>query len=99
MQSEGLLAYHGYAFAALRQLGAGFELASLYLAWLGARGVLELDAPARDLMSISSTAKALVLKTARAVNAKKATDFVPMLVELEMSYASAMDALARRLGG
>ncbi len=34
LQSQGLAHYHAWAFATTRQMGSGFELAALHLAWL-----------------------------------------------------------------
>jgi len=71
IQGEGLPVYHAWAFATIRQLGAGMELLALHLKWRGdetsARAAAELD-------KISQSAKALILKGARAVNAKRALD-------------------------
>ena len=93
------LAYHSYAFATLRQLGASFELASLYLRWLDhgfgdARMVQAADAFA----DISSVAKSLVLKGARAVVTKKLIDFSPMLDRMRDSWDDGMALLERRFG-
>ena len=66
LTGEGLAFYHAWAFATVRQLGAAFELAALHLEWLG-DGAL---APAATAFSaLSTTAKAFILKAARAVNA------------------------------
>ena len=96
--SDGL-EYHSYAFATLRQLGASFELASLYLGWLdhgfGDRPIVQA---AEAFADISSTAKALVLKGARAVVTKKFTDFSPMLDGMRDSWDIGMELLERRFG-
>ena len=79
LQTEGLARYHAYAFATIRQLGAAFELASLYLRWLSPQGAGELAAAADAFAGISTAAKTLILKGARAVNARRATDFGSLL--------------------
>jgi hypothetical protein len=96
LKTEGLATYHAHAFATLRQLGAAFEMAALYMRWLEARGERDLLPIAEDFNSISENAKALVLKTARAVNAKRAVDFAPILEAIEQSWARALGALAAR---
>jgi hypothetical protein len=94
--SDGL-AYHSYAFATLRQLGASFELSSLYLRWLaytfGDAGIVEA---ADAFGEISSTAKALVLKGARTVATKKAANFAPMLDRMQDSWEVGMERLESR---
>jgi hypothetical protein len=89
--------YHSYAFATLRQLGASFELAALYLNWLdqgsGYAGIVRaIDA----FEQISTTAKALVLKGARAVVTRKPADFAPMFDGMQESWDVGMDLLASR---
>ncbi len=99
LKGEGLGAYHIYAFATIRQLGSAFELASLYLRWLGRHGEAGLEESAASFMSISDTSKSLILKTARAVGAKKAVDLGPMLSDLERAWADGVLHLARRYDG
>lgn len=96
LQNEGLPLYHGYAFATLRQLGANFELASVYLEWLAANGEQELGEAQAAFADISAGAKAMVLKTARAVHAKRAVDFAPMLETMAASWDAGMDSLKNR---
>ncbi|HVR02759.1 MAG TPA: DUF1839 family protein [Polyangia bacterium] len=91
---EGLAFYHAWAFATVRQLGAGFELAALHLEWLGDDGL----APAATAFSaLSQTAKAFILKAARAVNAKRALDARPMFDEMATAWQAGMDTLTARL--
>jgi hypothetical protein len=96
LQAEGLPLYHGYAFATLRQLGANFELAALYLDWLAAHGETGLDTARAAFDEISSGAKALVLKTARAVHAKRNVDFSEMLGGMATAWDSGMASLRAR---
>ncbi|HEV3031040.1 MAG TPA: DUF1839 family protein [Polyangia bacterium] len=92
--SEGLAFYHAWAFATVRQLGAAFELAALHLEWLGDRAL----APATLAFSaLSQTAKAFILKAARAVNAKRALDARPMFDEMAAAWQAGMDTLTARL--
>ena len=98
LKSAGLATFHGHAFATLRQLGAAFEFATEYVRWLGARGEAGLEPIAAHFDAISENTKALVLKTARAVNTKRAVDFAPLLDTIEASWQGGMDALAARFG-
>lgn len=99
MQAEGLKAYHGWAFATLRQLGAAFELAAFYVRWLShGAGTTGLEPAAVAFESISSAAKTLVLKTARAVNTKKPLDVTAMLGEAAVAWDTGMRLLVERYG-
>ncbi|HEY4118701.1 MAG TPA: DUF1839 family protein, partial [Byssovorax sp.] len=76
-----LAAFHRYAFATLRQLGACFEIAAAFARWLGASSEPFADDAARAAASfdeLSGAAKALLFKTARAVNGKRAFDPRPL---------------------
>jgi hypothetical protein len=99
LKGEGLATYHVYAFATLRQLGASFEIAARLLRWLEARGEGDLEATAKDFDTISSTAKALILKTARAVSSKKPADLAPMTTAIAESWDRGMERLVSRLDG
>jgi Domain of unknown function (DUF1839) len=96
LKAEGLATFHGHAFATLRQLGAAFEFATEYLRWLGAHGQAGLEPTAAHFDAISENTKALVLKTARAVNTKRPVDFAPLLDSIGGSWQAGMDALAAR---
>jgi len=96
---EGLKAYHAWAFATLRQFGAAFELAGLYVAWLERRGEMGLEPARAAFESISSGVKALVLKTARSVNAKRPLDPSELLGGAERSWDAGMQLLVERYGG
>jgi hypothetical protein len=96
LKREGIARYHAYAFATIRQIGAGFELASNYVRWLEANGEPAIGTAAADLEAISSNAKSLILKGARAVGANKAVDFSPMLDAMSASWDRAMSTLDER---
>ncbi len=87
-----LAAYHTYAFATIRQLGAAFELAALHLRW---RDEKKFEPSVTSFEAISTGSKQLILKTARAVGANKVVDFDPMLHELASHWARGMSELAR----
>jgi hypothetical protein len=96
LQGEGLATYHAYAFATVRQFGANFELGALYLKWLTEHARADLGEAAEAFDSISGAAKALILKGARAVSAKKAVDFGPMFEGMETAWDRAMSILVAR---
>jgi hypothetical protein len=98
MQREGLAAYHAWAFATLRQLGAAFELGAFYMRWLSAHGQDGLTDTAAAFDAISNCAKALILKTARAVNTKKPFDAGPMLAEASRAWDAGTRTLVERYG-
>jgi hypothetical protein len=96
LQGEGLATYHVYAFATVRQFGASFELASRYAKWLTEQAGADLGGAADAFQSISESAKALILKGARAVSAKKSVDFIPMFDGMESAWERGMDILVSR---
>lgn len=96
LQGAGMPLYHGYAFATLRQLGANFDLAAAYLAWLTRQGETGLELAQKAFHGISSGAQALVLKTARAVQGGRAADFSELLDSMSASWALGTDVLRQR---
>ena len=96
LKTEPATVYHGYSFALTRQLGAAFELGAQYLQWLARHGVDGLDPTIAHCLEISAGAKALILKTARAVTAKRAVDFGPLLDGMAAHWDAALGDLAAR---
>jgi hypothetical protein len=98
LQSAGLEDFHAYAFATLRQFGANFELLGAFCRWLGDQGRPgALIEAAADFEAISSTAKTMQFKLARAVQGKP-VDFSPMLDELTRAWTQGqakLDAAVR----
>ncbi len=96
-QGEGLGFYHAWAFATVRQLGAAFELAALYLRWLERHGERNLATAAEAFDTISTTAKAFILKGARAVNSKRPVDvgatFDGIFAELAAAWSRGIEHL------
>lgn len=90
LQPYGLDAYHAYAFANIRQLGSAFELAALYLRWLKPPDGQCLSDAADACARISTTAKALILKAARAVHSQRPPNLAPMLDEAAKEWDRAM---------
>lgn len=87
--------FHQYAFAGLRQCGASFELAGLYLRWLQAEGAGGLAASAVAFLQIADSAKALQFKTARFVNTRKPFDPGDALDSMARAWDAGMNGLAR----
>ncbi len=87
------------AFATLRQLGAAFELAALYVRWLSKHGESELEGASAAFDAISGCAKMLILKTARAVSTKKPLDASASLSDAERAWQVGIQCLVDRYGG
>lgn len=98
LQEEGIAAYHAWAFATIRQIGASYELASLYLRWLERNGEPGVEEAAEAFSAIAINAKALILKGARSVSARRAADFGPLLAGMTASWDRAIDHLLTRHG-
>jgi hypothetical protein len=88
---RGLAAYHLWAFATLRQLGAAFELAGLYARWLADAGAPKIAPAAVAFDAVSAGAKTLILKTARAVNGKKPLDAGVIFDEMATAWQRGID--------
>ena len=96
LQGEGMAFYHRYAFATLRQLGANFELAASYLAWLSAHGETGLEDARAAYQDIAGGAKALLLKTARAVNTRRPVLVDELLLDMANAWQLGTDILKSR---
>jgi Domain of unknown function (DUF1839) len=88
LQQGGLPRYHPWAFAGVRQLGAAFELAALYLRWLRPHAT----GAAADFELIARHSKTLILKAARAVNSGRALDARPLFDEMADAWDRGMAA-------
>jgi len=95
--SGGLPHYHAWAFSTVRQLGTGFDLAAACLRWLAPHEGSELLPIAQRFDTIAQGSKALILKVARAVNAKRAVDAAPLIDDMALAWDSGMETLARAL--
>ncbi|WPB56639.1 DUF1839 family protein [Xylophilus sp. GOD-11R] len=98
LQREGLPFYHRYAFATMRQLGANFELAASYLDWLSGAGQPGLGVAREAFQEISAGTKALLLKTARAVNNGRAIQSQELLEGMARAWSTGTDSLRRLYG-
>jgi len=94
LTKAGLAHYHAWAFATVRQLGAASELAALHVEWLDDP---VLAPAAAAFTTISQTAKAFILKAARAVNAKRPLDARPMFDEMAAAWQAGTGTLAANL--
>ena len=97
LKGQGLDAYHAYAFANLRQLGSGAELAAYHLRWLGEQGLAGLAPAATQFAALSDLCKTLLLKAARAVSTRKAADLDPLIETIATHWDQAMDELGQAL--
>jgi hypothetical protein len=96
LQDKGVTYYHAWAFGTIRQLGAAFELLALHLRWLdGAAGLEGLARAAEAFERLSTLAKTLILKAARAVNSRKPLDPAGTIDEMAASWARGMEELER----
>ncbi len=99
LTTQELATFHAYAFATVRQLGASYELASLYLNWLASTAPVATEAlssAAGDFLEISSNAKTLILKLARAASRRRTADFSPLFEDMAGRWDAAMEKLGAR---
>jgi len=96
LQAQGLDHYHAWAFAATRQAGAAFELASQCLHWLAtgddARGAA-LHEAGQSFDELSSLTKAFILKGARLVMNRKPFGDGAMFDDMAQSWDRGMSTL------
>jgi hypothetical protein len=85
--------YHAYAFATLRQCGAAFELAAAYLRWLDPA----MGAAAERFDAVSGAAKALVMKGARAVSARRPGDYSEAFTIMRDEWEAALREVECRM--
>jgi Domain of unknown function (DUF1839) len=93
LQAKGLPYYHAWAFATVRQLGAAAELMALYLKWLAPPDAGQFAPAVAAYDTISTGAKAFILKAARAVNSKKPFDPTATFAEWAAAWQAAVDVL------
>jgi len=98
LQTDAPELFHTYAFATLRQCGASYGLLGDFLRWLQGQGEEGLEGAASHFDAIADGSKALILKAARAVAVKRATDFEPMLRDLEAHWDEGMSLVTARHG-
>jgi hypothetical protein len=93
IRARGIGFYHAFAFATTRQCGSGYELAAEYLRWLERQSPKGYERAAASFEEISNSAKALILKGARAASSKKPVDFGPIFQDMAQHWDNAMSAL------
>jgi hypothetical protein len=91
---QGMDHYHAWVFGTLRQLGAASELSSLYLRWIDAAPDAQFEQAAAAFADISAIAKSLLLKIARAVNAKRSLDASASFDEMARAWDRASMGLS-----
>ncbi|MGC4093537.1 MAG: DUF1839 family protein [Polyangiaceae bacterium] len=97
LKARDVAEYHAYAFATIRQFGSCFDLTAQYLRWLGAALPGSIGSAAPHFEAISNSAKAMILKGARAVAGRKAVDFAPMLGDMARAWDDGVTALGSSL--
>jgi hypothetical protein len=95
IQDHDLASFHKQAFATTRQYGASYEYAALFLRWLANYQGDHLLTAAKHLEDIASTAQIFLLKTARAVRAKKPFKYHLLLDTMENDWNQAINLLCR----
>ncbi len=74
LKGENIEMFHQYSFATLRQLGACYELASVYLNWLNKNGETGLTKSSNIYKQISESAKIYQFQLARVVSRGKSIE-------------------------
>jgi hypothetical protein len=97
LASAGDEAFHPYAFATCRQVGANGEMAASFVDWLDARDGGGLRAAADDYRSMAATAKGLEFTLARAARGRK-VDLAGPFDAMAGAWERAMDVLLARYG-
>jgi hypothetical protein len=101
MHDKGLAHYHAWAFSTIRQLGAAFELAAANIQWIaqvgGSKDVDALSPAVASFQFISQANKALILKVARAVNAKRTMNPEEVFGDMAKAWDEGMACLAAHI--
>lgn len=98
LTQDSLEMFHQYSFATLRQFGAAYELAAIYLDWLHAHDVGGLQTAREAFQSMSSGAKTLQFQLARAMARKKPLNMTP-LDDMAACWEAAIRQLKSRFLG
>lgn len=85
--------FHKYAFASMRQFGASYEYASIFLKWLTEKHGANLSEAAEHFAAIAETAQILLLKTARTVKTGKPLKAQPLLQTMQEHWDQGMSSL------
>ena len=98
LQKGDLGHYHLWAFATIRQLGSGFELAAAHLRWLFPDRTPRAESAVLAFQSIAQLSKTLILKTARAVNSGRALDASALFDEMAVAWERGLQSANQALG-
>lgn len=96
LKGEPLNTFHQYAFATVRQAGAGFGLTTSFLQWLQSHGEGGIEPAITAFETLSMTAKVVQFKLARMANGKRDVDIAPLLETMEKSWDEGMESLCQR---
>ena len=96
LTNESLDVFHQYSFATLRQFGASYEMAALYLDWLSAHDVAGLETARDAFLQLSNGAKTLQFQLARAMARKKPLSLTPV-DDMAETWQTAMTHLQSRI--
>jgi hypothetical protein len=97
LAAAGDEAFHPYAFATCRQVGANGEVAASFVDWLDAHDGGGLGVAADAYRSIAATAKGLEFTLARAARGRK-VDLAAPFDALASAWEQAMETLLARYG-
>lgn len=78
LSGASLEVFHQYSFATLRQFGACYEMAALYMDWLHHHEIADLSAVRDGFDRLSNGAKTLQFQLARAMARKKPLNLAPL---------------------
>jgi hypothetical protein len=92
LRGRGLEAFHAYAFANFRQVGACCEHAAAFLRWLGGR-FPAVEGAATRYERMGSTVRSLMLKTARVATSGRTFDWDPLMAQLIADWDGVMEQL------
>ena len=98
LRERGLDAFHRYAFATVRQLGACFGLLGAHLRWLEAHAGGGLHRAAEGCETIETSAKVLEFTLARTIATGRLDGVAPLLERLERAWDEVMAELVRTHG-
>jgi uncharacterized protein DUF1839 len=89
--------HNDYVFASVRQAGAAFQYAAVFLDWLGEGRSPELARAGELLLSLSETLKAVLMKTARGLARGRTPEAATLLAGLAEPWREAVEAVGEGL--
>ena len=97
--SRGEAAFHGYGFAAVRQLGAAFACVAAWARWLDQGAGGGWGEAAGSFEAISGVAKMLILKLARIASSGKVRDLSGNFEDMAQAWDAGMQRVGEQLSG